>query len=844
LKICRRAEFFNRPAAPGGRVFARESLGWLVEWARATASRHVADRSLATTLRSEWRHPLVEVLSKEGYNILAEFNAALDGEAYGDACQIISSADPQAALGLLPDAKDSRLLVSLPAAVSLAMREYPKLRQTMNEQFGARGRLRVRQAIAEGDLMALEAATMQFCGTEAAAEAHLWLGDRAMAAGDFLHAIGQYRQALEGKIPPAVVQPRMRLAAAMLGRDEGQPVTVSVSLNGLQLKPDQFEALIEEMLARGDGTEMAMPAPDDSAAGETLAPPPGRYEPHAWAQFTGDLGREPQQTDDASIDFAGRQLAPRIVDDLMLVANRFQIVAYELKSGRQRWANRLDKQQGYAKGWPSVPMPPVVAGDRVYARRLTNQAGRSRPELVCLNLEDGKLIWTARFNDHVVSDPLVAQDQLLALTISSTQDNYLQLSLAAFDPRNGEVLFRRPLVQMRDAWDGQVPCQAITVDDRILATAGGGVLCCDLLGQVHWLRRQTWLARALEDDRWRQQFVQPPLEADGLLYVTQSGVRTVECLETATGRLRWQHVLLDIRRICGLVDGKLIVETASSVEAFDAETGASAWRRPATPLTGQACGAPGGVVIVDNERIDNDSWRPTLVWLDPASGREMGRSPLSKFVDKQPMLGPLVVHEDRLWAFFGRGGREAAREIYQLRPAGEPVPGVALSDPLRRWPVKFDHPLEYAAASSAAGWTLLSAATDGSSRWHAELRGQSDVLVTLASDKRSTRFVRLLSLPAGSHGTLVLKVGHEPDGQWGLDVRIGGDSLLSQTIDKSVTADGWREFTIDLSPYAGRDVWLIVLHRPVGDKPSHAAWQRLEVLIDPVSPTDPLPESD
>ncbi len=124
--------------APGQRIFARESLGFLVEWARALALRNMAERpsGASAALRSEWRHPLVEVLSKEGYNILAEFNAALESEAYQDACQIISSADPQGALGLLPDAKDSRLLVSLPAAVSLAMREHPKLRQTMSEQFG------------------------------------------------------------------------------------------------------------------------------------------------------------------------------------------------------------------------------------------------------------------------------------------------------------------------------------------------------------------------------------------------------------------------------------------------------------------------------------------------------------------------------------------------------------------------------------------------------------------------------------------------------------------------------------------------------------------------------------
>lgn len=839
LEVCRRAEYWNRPAAPGQRLFARESIGALVEWTRALASRHAAERPSVTAMRSEWRHPLVEVLSKEGYNILAEFNAALDGEAYGDACQIISSADPQGALGLLPDAKDTRLLVSLPAAVSLAMREYPKLRQAMNEQFGARGQLRVRQAIGEGNLLALEAATMQFCGTEAAAEAHLWLGDRAMAGGDFLHALGQYRQALEGNLPAGTVQPRLRLAAAMLGREEGEPVSQSVRFNDLDLKSEEFEALVAEMLARSDGADAAMMAAlEDASAGEVLAPQPAEYESKKWAEFNGDLGRDPQQSKYPAIDFAGQQLATVVAEtgdkSLLLVSNRFQVVAYELESGRQRWATRLDKLQGFAYHWPLTPMRMVVAGGRVFTRRLNSKG----PELACLKLDDGKLLWSAKPGDHVASDPLVAQDQLLAIIAAGTQDNYLQLNLAAFDPRTGEVLFQRPLVQLRDVWNRQVPCQATSVDDRIIANVGGGVLCCDLLGQVRWLRRQSWLPNAL-DENWAQQYVHPPLEDVGLVYVTQPGVRSVECLDAATGRLRWQHVLPGIRRVCGVVEGKLIVETAAGLQAFDSQNGVEAWRREANLLTAQALGEPGGVLIVENEQVEKEAWRPSLVWLDPATGRETGRSPLAKFVDKQPMLGPLVVHEDRAWTFFGRGGREAAREIHELVRQGEPSPGALADDPLDAWPITLDGSLQYAAAAAAPGWELLTGQADGNTRWHAELRNQPNVLVTLATDKRPTRFVRLLDLPAGTRSRLILKVGHEPDGKWGLDVRVGGDSLLSQTIDKSTTRDGWRELEVDLTPYAGHREWLTVLHRHLGDKPSYASWRRLDVLTAPTPPSDP-----
>ena len=41
--------------------------------------------------------------------------------------------------GLLPDAKDRRLMVSLPRAVELAMREHPALQATMSAMAGAAG---------------------------------------------------------------------------------------------------------------------------------------------------------------------------------------------------------------------------------------------------------------------------------------------------------------------------------------------------------------------------------------------------------------------------------------------------------------------------------------------------------------------------------------------------------------------------------------------------------------------------------------------------------------------------------------------------------------------------------
>ena len=53
------------------------------------------------------------------------------------------------------------------------------------------------------------------------------------------------------------IEPRIRLAAAMLGRDEGQPVTESVQFNELSMSPAEFETLVAEMRGRGNATSLS-----------------------------------------------------------------------------------------------------------------------------------------------------------------------------------------------------------------------------------------------------------------------------------------------------------------------------------------------------------------------------------------------------------------------------------------------------------------------------------------------------------------------------------------------------------------------------------------------------------
>ena len=68
-------------------------------------------------------------------------------------------------------------------------------------------------------------------------------------------------------------------------------------------------------------------------------------------------------------------------------------------------------------------MRPVVAGEQVFVRRLTQKG----PELACIELASGKVRWNRKPADHVASDPLVVQDQLFVITVAVAQEPLLQV---------------------------------------------------------------------------------------------------------------------------------------------------------------------------------------------------------------------------------------------------------------------------------------------------------------------------------------------------------------------------------------------------------------------------------
>ena len=270
----------------------------LASWTRAVAVKaSPSHASIPAQHVLGSQHPLITELSKEGFNVLTELEAALTSESYRDACDILSAVEARGTRGLVPDPRDPDLLVSLPSAVKLALKDYPLLERTLRDELGPLAMLRFREARSEADAGAMESITIQFVGTEAAGEAHAWLGDRLLAQGSFADALSHYEKALEKAPGPSRpgLSARLQLAAAYVGRFPSvEAMPAQVDLGGMRLNGRELEQIISR-LRKDAGASM------EATSSSAEMPPPGRYSTRSWARFEHFLEQKPRGVPDGSI---------------------------------------------------------------------------------------------------------------------------------------------------------------------------------------------------------------------------------------------------------------------------------------------------------------------------------------------------------------------------------------------------------------------------------------------------------------------------------------------------------------------------------------------------------------
>ena len=651
-----------------------EPLLRLLEWVGTELGgvRTGANGQKSVGAEAGWRQAASLPVNREAYNVVSDLQSAAEEGLYPDVAHLLASVAIPAAGGVIPDSADFQLFTSFSTAVKLLAFRHPQIQKAINDRFKAADQLRVRQTIAEGDAASIEALTVQYYGTPAAAAAHFWLGDRFLSSGALVLALSHYRQSL-GSVSAEqrdTVAARVRLASAMMGQNVGEPAHGPVAFGDTQVSPGLLEQWVREAIQRHNGGHEAA-----KTAGPSLSPT--GFEAQIRTKFEGDAGRDANQAPwpAKGMDWPARQMAVLPVGDLLLVTNRFQVAALDLGAGKWRWTYGLGGNQGPTHGWSLLPMRPVVAGNQVYARMLT-QSGH--PEIVCLDLATGNKRWQRECPGEMVSDPLAVHGRLFALAVEAPQSQLAaQLLWVQFNPETGDVVSRKTLFELQGEWAANQRCQAVVVGDSVVACLAGMRFCIDSEEQLSWLRSSPCIPPSF-DASSMEQYSQPPLVAGRRLYVAQPGVPAVECIDLETGEVAWRRALVGLRRILDVADGRLLIQTADGIQAFRADTGQLLWQREiGRMLDGFLRPAP-GLLLCARVSWLTDQPHPVFLWIDLETGKTKARSPVPGLAAKQPAIGPMVAMRNRVWCFSranDSGDLQPQRSVVELVPKGAALPG-------------------------------------------------------------------------------------------------------------------------------------------------------------------------
>ena len=641
-RLGERLSFFGFTAKPSNDVF--------FTWAKACPSRL---GGTPQPLASAWRHPLRKAPGKESLSVQVELAAALAGEEWQDVCRLFDAAAAHDEIDLLPDRDDPDLLVSLPVAVATAMREEPRLQAAMRENRARIAGLRLLEATATGNAAAVETMTVQFHGTAAAAEGHVWLGDRSLAAGRFAAARRHYEAAARASPPSAEKQ--------------GQRVATAIDL--------------ARRLGVGNAATATTPAASLPASDSLVAMPVARLEGDVGgnpAGLPGPLAQGGIDWPPHAVDWVARQLAVVPLADRLLVSNRFQLASHDPATGAVQWRAGLGGDAAGAHDWPGHPMRPVADAERAYVRRL-RKAG---PAVAGITLTDGAVAWElpATPERQFVSDLLPADGDTLVVCAARKVEEVYQLSLVTLDAVTGRVVAEAFLVTLGSEWWAIRDCQLVADDGGWIVVAGGSVIACDDSGRVRWVRQDLWLPPAV-DAFWMLTSQGSTLVHDGLVHVVQPGVPGLVTLDAESGRVCWRLADPAVSRIRGITKGRLIVERigrlvaaaaapageTGDLLALDAATGSRAWRFGPVDLLEASLVTDDGLFMAIREPVaGKNALIATLVRLDPATGQATHRWPLAACEDPQPFLGPLVPTAGGLRVFFGRSAGDATRDLLRL----------------------------------------------------------------------------------------------------------------------------------------------------------------------------------
>ncbi|QGJ71560.1 Hypothetical protein PBC10988_32670 [Planctomycetales bacterium 10988] len=816
FQLCRQVRFWNQKATSGAAAFLQPSLVPWLDWAEATiASRGgwPEDEPSLPYLERTWQHPLQLELSKEGYNLWIEFQSALENNAYEDACRILASSEGRR-VGLMPSGEDENWYVSLPKSVGIAMEQHPRLRETMERVFAPMGRIRLQEAMREGDINRLERLIIQFHGTSVASDAWAWLGKYALARGEFEQSAHAFRQAIAsaGEQKPSL-EALLQVANAMQGRNPTnfEPTPLTVADESLTVADTQH--LLQELYQQQQTT----PKDEETRGVATSQPtrmasfPPASYGLNAWLDWTGEEGSPTGRAPFEEVDWQARELSGTFHGIRWIVSNRYQVACFNVNSGKELWKVGLENEQGKQHRFPLQPMEPLVAEQRVFVRRLTNRG----IELAAFDLKQGEILWRRQLGKEMLADPVWHQEAVYTLIEEEAGAQESRIELVGFDQQSGEVSRRIPLFDIQREGLPRLTATLSAKEEGLFGGVAGILFLMDSEGNLGWLRKEPWVAPELPPAAALMQH-EAPYFSDENLFSCQPGVPYLTCLTRTEGRKLWRTSVVGLQRIVGQTRGHIVVETNIGFVGIHRRTGTVNWRHHDPDKTGAVlAGGKEGLCYITLEPLADRRKIPCLVWVDGRTGQEIARSSLPELAGTESQLGPFFTYRSQNLLFARTESTEAIRTIYQLTAAGKPSPGRD-SPNWQAWQIERCPRILSGLAAAFPNWFLLDASADRQCGLSVELEETNTDGDT--TNDPSSRKVHLRTRTTSSHPLLlattltpskeevetsekrflVLRWKNLRGSESKLEVSLDGENIWQRVIDPPGDSPRWEEARIPI----------------------------------------------
>ena len=125
----------------------------------------------------------------------------------------------------------------------------------------------------------------------------------------------------------------------------------------------------------------------------------------------------------------------------------------------------------------------------------------------------------------------------------------------------------------------------------------------------------------------------------------------------------------------------------------------------------------------------------------------------------------------------------------------------------------------------APGWTGTGCFKLNDPGFKEQLAGRENAIVTTALDAKNTVILsKQQGVPPGRITTLNLVVGHPDKGSWDLSVRADDQEIYKAPVNRETSLNGWREISVDLSSFAGKEIKLELVQIPSPGAADKSAW--------------------